>query len=134
MNELIELAWPISAFAATGLSIKRVWDSGATNGMTKPGTTDGEVQTGRMARVLAGAGVVKTNQWVVEDLSWGKVRHVGMKETTNALSAGQHNSELGGETVWLAPEEPSETSPCSPCIIHKLMEDMSLGAARIRCS
>ena len=42
-----------------------------------------------------------------------------MKETTNTLSAGQDNSEVGGETSWLAPEQPSETSPCGPCITHK---------------
>ena len=109
----------MSALAATSSSIKRVWDSGAINGMTRPGSTDGEVQTERMARVFTGAGVVKTSQWVIDNLSWGRVKHVGVKETMNTLSAGQLNSELGVETSWLAPKQPSENSPCGPCITHK---------------
>ena len=69
--DLEDLMLPVNALVGAS-STMRVWDTGATNGMTKPGSTDGKVVTGRWARVLTGAGPVKTNQWVEEDLSWGK--------------------------------------------------------------
>ena len=96
----------------------RVWDTGATAGMTKPGSTAGLIKTGRSARVSTGAGVVRTNAWVEEFLPWGSVDHVGLDETQNTLSAGQHNAELGVETSWLAPENPGLNSICGDCILH----------------
>ena len=119
LNELCDLDLPVTALASTSGDTRRVWDTGATSGMTKPGTTNGRIETGRTARVFTGAGVVKTDQWVVEDLSWGTVRHVALKDTTNTISAGQLNSEIGVETSWLAPAMPSESSPCGPCVIHR---------------
>ena len=74
LEDLEHLALP-ATLALTGKEAARVWDSGATSGMTKPGSTKGRVETGRTARVFTGVGVVKTNKWVVEDLSWGQVRH-----------------------------------------------------------
>ena len=109
---------PVNALVGAE-STMRVWDSGATSGMTKPGSTDGKVVTGRWARVMTGAGPVKTNQWVEEDLSWGTLRHIGLEKTTNTASAGQHNSELGVQTSWLEPENPGPNSPCGPCLINK---------------
>ena len=41
--------------------VVRVWDTGATAGMTKPGSTNGIQRRGRTARVTTGAGVVKTD-------------------------------------------------------------------------
>ena len=123
LNELCELQIPNNigiSGALTGVSAAtRVWDSGATSGMTRPGSTPGQVVSGRWARVATGAGVVKTNQWVDEDLSWGKVRHIGLGKTTNTLSAGQHNAELGVQTSWLEPEQPGLLSQCGPCLILK---------------
>jgi len=123
LSELCELQLPnqvgISG-ALSGISVAtRVWDSGATNGMTRPGSTPGKIVSGRWARVSTGAGIVRTNQWVDEDLSWGQARHIGLEKTTNTLSAGQHNAELGVQTSWLEPEEPGLLSQCGPCLIHK---------------
>ena len=116
--DLEDLMLPVNALVGAE-STMRVWDSGATSGMTKPGTTDGKVVSGRWARVMTGAGPVKTNQWVEEDLAWGKLRHIGLEQTTNTACAGQHNSELGVQTSWLEPEAPGPNSPCGPCLIHK---------------
>ena len=41
--------------------VVRAWDTGATAGMTKPGSTKGILRRGRTARVTTGAGIVKTN-------------------------------------------------------------------------
>ena len=97
--DLEDLMLPVNALAGVE-STMRVWDSGATSGMTKPGSTDGRVVTGRWARVMTGAGPVKTNQWVEEDLSWGTLRHI----------AGQHNSELGVQTSCLSQSRQDRTA------------------------
>ena len=73
----------------------RVWDTGATAGMTKPGTTDGQVRNGSTVQVTTSAGVVRTVQWVCEALARGELDHVGLEATQNRLSSGQHNAELG---------------------------------------
>jgi len=87
--------------------------------MTKPGSTHGIQRTGRTARVTTGAGVVKTNKWIHENLAWGELDHIGLDETSNTLSSGQRNAELGVETTWMAPPAPGPDSDCGTCVLHR---------------
>ena len=91
----------------------------AAAGMTKPGSTKGILRRGRTARVTTGAGIVKTDNWIHESLACGEVDHVGLDETSNTLSSGQHNAELGVETTWMAPPTPGPTSECGTCVLHR---------------
>ncbi len=45
LEDLEDLLLPVNALVGAE-STMRVWDTGATNGMTKPGSTDGTVVTG----------------------------------------------------------------------------------------
>ena len=99
--------------------VARVCETGATAGMTKPASTKRIIRKGRTARVTTGAGVVKTDKWVRESLAWGDVDHVGLEATSNTLSSGKHNTELGVETTWLAPIALGPTSECGTCVLHK---------------
>ena len=60
---------PLQAMAGGEEEVTRVWDTGATAGMTKPGSSKGFIRKARTARVTTRAGVVKTNG--SEDLGHG---------------------------------------------------------------
>ena len=57
---------PLQAMPGSEEEVTRGWDTRATAGMTKPGSTKGILRKGRTARVTTGAGVVKTDKWVRE--------------------------------------------------------------------
>ena len=117
-DQMDGLQLPMSALAGQRRVI-RVWDTGATAGMTRPGSTAGVQRQGRTARIATGGGSVKTNVWIDESLPWGELRHVGLEHTTNTASAGQHNAELGIATSWLEPPVTGHDAECGPCLVHK---------------
>ena len=50
---------------------------------------------------------------------WYILQHQGLEETSNTLSSGQHNAELGVETTWMAPPAPGPESECGTCVLHR---------------
>ena len=86
LHELSESSTVKAMQGSQESEVIRVWDTGATAGMTKPGSTKGILRRGPTARVTTGAGVVKTDKWIHESLAWGEVDHVGLDETSNTLS------------------------------------------------
>ena len=83
----------------------KIWDTGASKGMSKVAGATGEEVPGPSSRVATGAGIVVTKKWFREQVPFGPTRHVGLENTEDTISAGQVNSERGVETSWLAPEE-----------------------------
>ena len=89
----------------------RIWDIGASKGMTKIDGAAGEETTGPKTRVQTGAVVFSTRRWFKETLPVGTMLHVELESTANTISAGQANAEKGVETSWLAPAEVPSSHP-----------------------
>ena len=99
----------------------RIWDTGASKGMTRLDEASGAIVQGPKTKVVTGAGVIDSSTWVDEITPMGAMRHIGLANTANTLSAGQANQETGTETSWLAPREVPSTSP-GQVVLHKAVK------------
>lgn len=106
-----------AASPASGCGRARIWDTGASKGMTKIGDTLGVEVNGLNAPVSAGAGIVPTKKWYRESLPFGETLHVGLEDTSDTIAAGQINAEKGVETSWLAPLQVPSNKP-GTCVLH----------------
>ena len=110
-------AVPVSALVGK----TRIWDTGASRGMTRLDQAKGTIVKGPKAKVATSAGIVDSNTWVDEQVPMGTMRHIGLEQTADTISAGQANQETGTETSWLAPEIVPSRSP-GKIILHKAVE------------
>ena len=97
---------------------RRIWDTGASKGMSHIDSAVGKEMPGPSSSVSTGAGIVQTSAWFKERLPHGESMHVGMAETADTISAGQANMEHGVETLWIEPGSTPADRP-GQCILRK---------------
>ena len=102
-------------------SVSRIWDTGASKGMTQVGSTSGVKVPGPTTKISTGNGVVASKVWYNESLPVGVLRHVGLEATQDTISAGQANAQTGVQTSWISPEPIPSLVP-GPVVLHEPAE------------
>ena len=125
LDENLQLV-SVSRGLVAELGVSRIWDSGASRGMSQEAGAVGEQVVGPPVKIHTGAGIVESKTWYREKLPMGTMRHIGLKNTANTISAGQANAELGVATSWLAPAMVPSTSP-DDCVLHRSTPSTSSG-------
>jgi hypothetical protein len=123
LDENLQLA-SVSRGLVAELGTSRIWDSGASRGMSQEAGAVGEQVVGPPVKIHTGTGIVESKTWFREKLPMGTMRHIGLKATADTISAGQANAEKGVATSWLAPATVPSTSP-GECLLHKSVPSTS---------